>query len=123
MQNAEGAILSPFDCWLCLRGLKTMALRMEAQARNCAILAKALSQHPLITKINYPGLPGSRGYELNAAQATSGGSLFSFETGKYVLSLAFALAGIACNEYGLPLADALASQAQNKQVLMRFSIC
>ncbi len=82
MQNAEGAILSPFDCWLCLRGIKTMALRMEAQARNCAILARALSRHPLITKINYPGLPGSTGYDLNASQATSGGSLFSFETGK-----------------------------------------
>ncbi|KAL0053543.1 hypothetical protein WJX82_007378 [Trebouxia sp. C0006] len=80
-QNAEGAILSPFDCWLCLRGLKTMALRMEAQARNCSILAEALSQHPLITKLNYPGLAGSRGHDLNASQATSGGSLFSFETG------------------------------------------
>lgn len=80
-QNAEGAILSPFDCWLCLRGLKTMALRMEAQARNCSILAHALAQHPLITKINYPGLPGTTGYDLNASQATSGGSLFSFETG------------------------------------------
>ena len=82
LQNAEGAILSPFDCWLCLRGLKTMALRMEAQARNCAILAQALSHHPLITKINYPGLPGTAGFDLNASQATSGGSLFSFETGK-----------------------------------------
>lgn len=82
LQNAEGAILSPFDCWLCLRGLKTMALRMEAQARNCAILAEALSQHPLITRVNYPGLAGTPGYELNASQATSGGSLFSFETGK-----------------------------------------
>ena len=59
-----------------------MALRMERQAQNCAILAKALSQHPLITKINYPGLPGSPGYDVNASQATSGGSLFSFETGK-----------------------------------------
>ena len=82
LQNAEGAILSPFDCWLCLRGLKTMALRMETQARNCAILAQALSQHPLISKINYPGLPGTPGFELNASQASSGGSLFSFETGK-----------------------------------------
>ena len=59
-----------------------MALRMEAQARNCSILAHALAQHPLITKINYPGLPGTTGYDLNASQATSGGSLFSFETGK-----------------------------------------
>ena len=59
-----------------------MALRMEAQARNCAILAEALSQHPLITRVNYPGLAGTPGYELNASQATSGGSLFSFETGK-----------------------------------------
>ena len=59
-----------------------MALRMEAQARNCAIVAQALSAHPLITKVNYPGLPGTPGYDLNAFQATSGGSLLSFETGK-----------------------------------------
>lgn len=82
LQNAEGASLSPFDCWLCLRGLKTMAMRMEVQARNCSLIAQALSQHPLITKINYPGLPSSRGFELNAQQASSGGSLLSFETGK-----------------------------------------
>lgn len=59
-----------------------MALRMEKQAQNCAILAEALSQHPLITRINYPGLAGTPGHDLNACQATSGGSLFSFETGK-----------------------------------------
>ena len=59
-----------------------MSLRMERQAQSAAVIASALAQHPLIKQVNYPGLPGSRGYEINARQATSGGSLLSFTTGK-----------------------------------------
>ena len=51
VQNAEGAGLAPFDCWLGLRGLKTMALRMERSADNCAKLAAYLSRHPLVKKV------------------------------------------------------------------------
>ncbi|KXZ54908.1 hypothetical protein GPECTOR_4g980 [Gonium pectorale] len=81
LQNAEGAGLAPFDCWLALRGLKTMALRMERSAENAAKLATFLSGHPLVKKVNYPGLPSDPGYALHRRQATSGGSLLSFETG------------------------------------------
>ncbi|KAK9846055.1 hypothetical protein WJX84_010500, partial [Apatococcus fuscideae] len=80
-QNAEGSALGPFDCWLSMRGLKTMALRMERQAATCALLASALHAHPLISRVNYPGLPSHPAYALHSRQATSGGSLLSFETG------------------------------------------
>ena len=53
VQNAEGAGLAPFDCWLGLRGLKTMALRMERSADNCAKLAAYLSRHPLVKKVRW----------------------------------------------------------------------
>lgn len=80
-QNAEGAGLAPFDSWLALRGLKTMALRMERSAANCARLAEWLARQPLVKKVNYPGLPQHAGYALHARQATSAGALLSFETG------------------------------------------
>ena len=82
LQNAEGTGLGPFDCWLAMRGLKTMALRMERQAATTLMLARWLAAHPLVTKVNYPGLPGHPGHAVHAAQATSGGSLLSFETGR-----------------------------------------
>lgn len=56
LQNALGAIPGPFDCFLALRGLKTLALRMERHCQNALAIAEWLSKHPLITKIVYPGL-------------------------------------------------------------------
>jgi cysteine-S-conjugate beta-lyase len=82
LQNAEGAGLAPFDCWLTLRGLKTMDLRMRAAATNAAALAAFLDGHPLVEKVLYPGLASHPGAALHAAQATSAGSLLSFTTGK-----------------------------------------
>ena len=82
MQNAEGAILGPFDCWLAMRGLKTMALRMRRQAASAAIIARWLARHPLVKKVNYPGLPAHPGHNIHVAQASAGGSLLSFETGR-----------------------------------------
>ncbi|KAJ9512528.1 hypothetical protein QJQ45_018970 [Haematococcus lacustris] len=81
LQNAEGGGLAPFDCWLALRGLKTMALRMERSAYNCARLAAYLAAHPLVKKVNYAGLPSHPGHELHMRQASDGGCLLSFETG------------------------------------------
>ncbi|CAL8468529.1 g8069 [Coccomyxa elongata] len=80
-QNAEGSALGPFDCWLAMRGLKTMVLRMERQATTAALIARWLQAHPLVRKVNYPGLPSHPGHAVHAAQASSGGSLLSFETG------------------------------------------
>ena len=85
-QNAEGAGLSPFDSWLCLRGLKTMPLRMRAAARNASALAAFLEGHPLVKKVNFPGLPGHPGHDVHASQSSSPGSLLSFETGNVELS-------------------------------------
>jgi len=90
MQNSEGGGLAPYDCWLCLRGLKTMALRMERQQENCAAMADWLHANPLVSKINYPGHPSDPGYALQMRQASGGGSLLSFETGNVALSKAFA---------------------------------
>ena len=87
-QNAEGAGLSPFDSWLCLRGLKTMALRVDAAAANAATLAAFLDGHPLVTSVNYPGLPSHPGSSTHARQASSAGALLSFTTGNVALSSA-----------------------------------
>ena len=61
-----------------------MALRMERQAATAEKLAAFLLGHPLVVKVNFPGLPGQNGYDINRRQASSGGSLLSFETGRHV---------------------------------------
>jgi len=81
IQNAEGGGLGPFDCWLCLLGIKTMALRMQKQQENCQKIAEFLEKHPLVKKVNYPGLASHPGYELHNKQASGAGSLLSFSTG------------------------------------------
>ncbi|CAD7704679.1 unnamed protein product [Ostreobium quekettii] len=86
LQNAVGSILGPFDCWLCLRGLKTMALRMERQADNASRMAQFLDNHKLVKKVNYAGLPNHKGRDLHFSQASSAGSLVSFTTGNLELS-------------------------------------
>jgi len=88
LQNSEGGGLAPFDCWLCLRGLKTMALRMEKQQANCLAMATWLERHPAVKKVHYAGLPSHAGYALHSQQARGGGSLVSFETGNVDLSRA-----------------------------------
>ena len=60
LQNATGAVPSPFDCWLTLRGLKTLELRMLRHAENAAAIAEALNGHPLVRRVYYPGLPTHR---------------------------------------------------------------
>ncbi|KAL7138376.1 hypothetical protein ABFS83_10G159000 [Erythranthe nasuta] len=86
LQNAEGSGLAPFECWLCLRGLKTMALRVERQQENAQKIAEFLSTHPWVTKVNYAGLPGHPGRSLHYSQAKGAGSLLSFKTGSLALS-------------------------------------
>ncbi|XP_020598222.1 cystathionine beta-lyase, chloroplastic [Phalaenopsis equestris] len=86
LQNAEGTGLAPFDCWLCLRGIKTMALRVEKQQANAQKLAEFLSTHPRVKKVNYAGLPGHPGHSLHYSQAKGAGSVLSFLTGSLALS-------------------------------------
>ncbi|KAI0492284.1 hypothetical protein KFK09_026554 [Dendrobium nobile] len=86
LQNAEGSGLAPFDCWLCLRGIKTMVLRVEKQQANAQKLAEFLSTHPRVKKVNYAGLPEHPGHSLHYSQAKGAGSVLSFLTGSLALS-------------------------------------
>jgi len=79
LQNATGAVPSPFDCWLTLRGLKTLELRMERHAINAEAIAVALQQHPLVKQVYYPGLPDHPGHEIAKRQMTGFGGMVSFE--------------------------------------------
>jgi len=90
LQNAEGNALGPFDCFLLLRGLKTLKLRVDAQQRNAAAIARFLQNDPRITEVFYPGLTGSPGYELQHSQARGAGSVLSFTTGSIEVSKALA---------------------------------
>uniref|UniRef100_A0A0E0HLP7 Cystathionine beta-lyase, chloroplastic n=1 Tax=Oryza nivara TaxID=4536 RepID=A0A0E0HLP7_ORYNI len=86
LQNAEGSGLAPFDCWLCLRGIKTMALRVEKQQANAQKIAEFLASHPRVKKVNYAGLPDHPGRSLHYSQAKGAGSVLSFLTGSLALS-------------------------------------
>ncbi|KAL6898009.1 hypothetical protein ACP4OV_006605 [Aristida adscensionis] len=86
LQNAEGSGLAPFDCWLCLRGIKTMALRVEKQQANAQKIAEFLASHPRVKQVNYAGLPEHPGRSLHYAQAKGAGSVLSFLTGSLALS-------------------------------------
>jgi cystathionine beta-lyase/cystathionine gamma-synthase len=79
LQNATGAVPSPFDCWLTLRGLKTLELRMVRHAGNAGAIAERLSAHPLVRRVYFPGLPTHPGHALAARQMTGFGGMVSFE--------------------------------------------
>ena len=78
LQNAEGSALGPFDCYLLLRGLKTLKIRMDAQQRNAALVAEFLSQHPRVGDVFYPGNKSHPGHNIHQAQARGDGALLSF---------------------------------------------
>ena len=78
-QNAMGAILSPFDSFLVLRGIKTLAVRMREHERNALRLAGYLEGHPKVRKVNYPGLKSHPQHALANRQATGHGGMLSFE--------------------------------------------
>jgi len=78
-QKAIGAVLSPFDAWLLLRGIKTLAVRVVRGQQNAEALAVFLSAHPFVRKVFYPGLPGHARRELHFSQASGPGSVISFE--------------------------------------------
>ncbi|MCL1886421.1 MAG: PLP-dependent aspartate aminotransferase family protein [Betaproteobacteria bacterium] len=79
IQNATGASLGPMDSWLLLRGLKTLALRIEQQQANAQKIAEYLRNHPRIKKVYYPGLIDSEGHTRLKQQANGFGAVLSFE--------------------------------------------
>ncbi len=89
-QNAEGNALGPFDCFLLLRGLKTLKLRLDCQQRNAIAVARFLSGHQEINRVYYPGLKDHSAYELQRSQARGAGAVLSFTTGSVEVSQAIA---------------------------------
>src|ERR1700735_2368438 len=81
LQKAAGAILSPFECWLILRGVKTLAARMEIHDRNGRVVADFLSKHKKVKRVFYPGLADHPQHELAKRQMSGFGSMITFETG------------------------------------------
>ena len=78
-QNAVGAVPSPFDCWLLLRGIKTLALRVERQCSNAMEVAAALEKNKAVRRVNYPGLESNPGHAIAARQMRMFGGMVSFE--------------------------------------------
>ncbi len=79
--NAAGAVPGPMDCYLALRGVKTLALRMEAHCRGAKAVSEFLQTHPRVTLVHYPGLPGHPGFEVAVRQMKDFGGMVSFEVG------------------------------------------
>ena len=80
-RNAAGTGLAPFDSWLLLRGMRSLALRLDRQQQNADALARFLAGHPKVRRVFYPGLPGHPGRDVLLRQARGTGALLSFETG------------------------------------------
>ncbi|KQX58957.1 MULTISPECIES: cystathionine gamma-synthase [unclassified Streptomyces] len=77
-QNAMGAVAGPFDSWIVLRGIKTLAVRMDRHSENAGKIVEMLTQHPKVTQVLYPGLPEHPGHEVAAKQMRSFGGMISF---------------------------------------------
>jgi cystathionine gamma-lyase len=78
-QNAAGGVPSPFDSWLTLRGIKTLAVRMRQHEENTRIVAKFLAEHPRVEKVYFPGLPSHPDHELAKRQMSGFGGMVSFQ--------------------------------------------
>jgi cystathionine gamma-synthase len=78
LQKSLGAILGPMDCWLVLRGVKTLAIRMQKHSENARRVAEYLAEHDAVESVLYPGLPGHRGHEIAARQMDDFGGMVSF---------------------------------------------
>jgi cystathionine gamma-synthase len=77
-QNATGAVAGPFDAWLTLRGVKTLAARMDRHCRNAMRIAQMLSEHPKVAEVLYPGLPSHPGHKTAQEQMRAFGGMVSF---------------------------------------------
>ena len=78
VRNATGAVPGPLDCWLTLRGIKTLAVRMDRHCANAQQVARMLAGHPAVAEVFYPGLPSHPGYQVAKAQMRDFGGMVSF---------------------------------------------
>lgn len=81
LQNSMGATLGVSDCFLLLRGIKTLGVRMEKESKNALLFSQWLEDHSLVKKVNYPELKSFSGNEIQTKQAKSGGAVLSFDLG------------------------------------------
>lgn len=88
VQKSEGAILSPFDSFLTMRGIKTLAVRMERHEKNARVIVDYLVKHPKVQKVLWPGLPEHPGHEIQKRQASGFGAMISFEMGSFAAAKA-----------------------------------
>ena len=79
IQNSTGGVLGPFDSFLLIRGIKTLAVRMDRHVSNAEKVADFLTAHKAVKNVYYPGLESSQGYDINRRQAKNGGAMISFE--------------------------------------------
>src|SRR5215213_5086808 len=86
-QNASGAVAGPFDSWLTLRGLKTLAVRMDRHCANAAAVAQFLEEHPKVAQVIYPGLVSHEQHAVAAKQMSGFGGMISFRTGSVETAL------------------------------------
>lgn len=105
LQNSTGGVLGPFDSFLLIRGIKTLAVRMDRHVANAEKAAEFLRHHPAVKRVYYPGFPDAQGYEITKRQAKNGGAMISFELSKgydirrffrslHVIALAESLGGV-----------------------------
>ncbi|MDX2000320.1 MAG: cystathionine gamma-synthase [Thermoanaerobaculia bacterium] len=105
VSKSAGAILSPFDCFLVMRGIKTLAVRMERHETNARAIAEQLDGHPKVQRVLYPGLPSHPGHDIQKRQARGFGGMLTFDLGTYdaakrlldrvrLMSLAESLGGV-----------------------------
>ena len=78
IQNATGGVLGPQDSFLIIRGIKTLAVRMDRHVENAEKVARFLKDHPAVDRVYYPGLSDAQGYDVNRRQAKNGGVMISF---------------------------------------------
>lgn len=91
VQVAGGAVAAPFDCWLLLRGIRSLPYRMQAHCQHAAVIAEYLASHPAVARVHYPGLASHRGHAIAARQMKAFGGMLSFEVrGARVEALAVA---------------------------------
>ena len=140
VQNTAGAVPSPFDCWLVLRGLKTLPLRMEKHSSNAEKVVKYLETKDKVSKIYYPLYPKHKGYEIAKRQMSLGGGMVSFELNSdkagvhkflenlKLISLGESLGGVkSLCEYPSEMTHSSIPEARQKEVgitpgLIRFSV-
>ncbi|MCH5251573.1 MAG: aminotransferase class I/II-fold pyridoxal phosphate-dependent enzyme [Lachnospiraceae bacterium] len=105
LQNSTGGVLSPFDSFLLIRGIRTLGVRLDRHVENAEKLAQFLQGHPEVKKVYYPGLKEHPGYKINKKQAKNGGAMIAFELTEnhdvnrffknlHIISLAESLGGI-----------------------------